>query len=125
MSITGRIKTLFSDAEKTEAVFPRTKIKAVSDDSGIGLNVLIDSKQNKHIPVGLTLNAANWTGNSQKVVVEGVTTDNTLIVTAAPESITIYGKSGVYCSAQENNALTFVCNKVPDINLNVNVLILN
>ena len=44
MSITGKIKTLFSDKENTEALFPRTKISAVSDDDGTGLNVLLDNK---------------------------------------------------------------------------------
>lgn len=42
MSITGKIKTLFSDKNKTEALFPRTKVSAVSDDNGVGLNVLLE-----------------------------------------------------------------------------------
>lgn len=40
---TGKIKTLFSDKEKTEALFPRTKLKAISDDSGIGLDALLEN----------------------------------------------------------------------------------
>lgn len=42
MSITGKIKTLFSDKNKTEVLFPRTKVSAVSDDNGVGLNVLLE-----------------------------------------------------------------------------------
>ena len=42
MSIVGKIKTLFSDKDKTEALFPRTKVSAVSDDNGTGLNVLLE-----------------------------------------------------------------------------------
>lgn len=42
MSSVGKIKTLFSDKENTEALFPRTKVKAVSDDDGVGLNVILD-----------------------------------------------------------------------------------
>ncbi len=38
---TGKIKTLFSDKEKTEALFPRTKVKAITDDNGTGLDVLL------------------------------------------------------------------------------------
>ena len=43
MGIVGKIKTLFSDKDKTEALFPRTKISAVSDDDGTGLNVILDN----------------------------------------------------------------------------------
>ena len=42
MSTQGKIKTLFSDKEKTEALFPRTKISAVSDENGKGLNAILD-----------------------------------------------------------------------------------
>lgn len=42
MSIKGKIKTLFSDKNKTEVLFPRTKVSAVSDDNGVGLNVLLE-----------------------------------------------------------------------------------
>ncbi len=43
MSITGKIKTLFADSAKTEVIFPRTKLSAVTDDNDIGLNVLLDN----------------------------------------------------------------------------------
>lgn len=43
MSITGRIKTLFFDKNNSEAIFPRTKIKAVSDDENRGLDFLLDN----------------------------------------------------------------------------------
>ena len=42
MSTQGKIKTLFSDKEKTEALFPRTKLSAVSDENGKGLNAILD-----------------------------------------------------------------------------------
>lgn len=38
---TGKIKTLFSDIEKTEALFPRTKVNAVSDADGTGLDAIL------------------------------------------------------------------------------------
>ena len=34
MSIQGKIKTLYSNEEKTEALCPRTKVNAVSDENG-------------------------------------------------------------------------------------------
>ena len=39
---TGKIKTLFSDKEKTEALFPRTKVSAISDDNGVGLDAIME-----------------------------------------------------------------------------------
>lgn len=38
---TGKIKALFSDVEKTEPLFPRTKTKAITNDEGVPLDVLL------------------------------------------------------------------------------------
>ena len=38
----GKVKTLFTDKEKTEALFPRTKLSAVSDENGVGLDALME-----------------------------------------------------------------------------------
>ena len=43
----GKIKTLYSDKEKTEALFPRTKISAISDDEGRGLDAILEDIQIK------------------------------------------------------------------------------
>lgn len=40
----GQVKTIYSDAAKQNAVFPRTKVSAVSDNSGNGLQGLLDTK---------------------------------------------------------------------------------
>ena len=40
---TGKIKTLYSDKEKTEALFPKTKINAVSNAEGVGLDAILDN----------------------------------------------------------------------------------
>lgn len=42
MALIGKIVTLFADKEKTLPRFPRTKISAVSDDNGVGLDALLD-----------------------------------------------------------------------------------
>lgn len=44
MATTGRITTFYADHERSVAAFPRTKAKAVSDDSGVALDVLLDEK---------------------------------------------------------------------------------
>lgn len=42
MALTGKIMDFFADKAMTIPAFPRTKVKAVSDDNGVGLNVLLD-----------------------------------------------------------------------------------
>lgn len=42
MPTQGKVKTLFSGEDNTEAVFPRTKISAVSDSDGTGLDAILD-----------------------------------------------------------------------------------
>ena len=125
MSITGKIKTLFADSAKTEALFPRTKTSAVSDDNGVDLNVILENKQEKHKPVSVTLSASSWSNMTQTANVSGVTINSTVVVTPAPVSHSAYGEAGVYCSAQANGTLTFACTDTPKTNLTVNVLILN
>lgn len=38
----GIITTLYSDRTQTEAIFPRTKTSAVSDNEGRGLDAILD-----------------------------------------------------------------------------------
>lgn len=47
MAITGSVKTLYEDKEKTEAIFPRTKMSAVSDENNKGLDAIITDIQNQ------------------------------------------------------------------------------
>ena len=42
MSTQGKIKTLYSDINSEEALFPRTKTNAVSDQNGVGLDAILD-----------------------------------------------------------------------------------
>ena len=47
MALTGKIMDFFADKAMTIPAFPRTKVKAVSDDNNVGLNVLLDAKVSK------------------------------------------------------------------------------
>jgi len=42
MPIEGDIKNLYSNKNKTRALFPITKVKAISDDNGVGLGAILD-----------------------------------------------------------------------------------
>lgn len=43
MSTQGKIKTLYSDREQTEAIFPRTTTNAIFDEDGIGLEAILST----------------------------------------------------------------------------------
>lgn len=77
------------------------------------------------IPTTVQLPATAWVGNIQSVSVEGMTADNTVLVTPAPESYVVWGESVVYCSAQGEDTLTFTCDEVPMADLTANLLIMN
>lgn len=75
--------------------------------------------------ITVTLTSAWWSSNSQTVSVTGVTASNTVIVSPAPSDIGDYADCGVYCSAQGSGTLTFGCDKAPDGDIVVNVLIMS
>lgn len=74
-----------------------------------------------------TLSSSGWTpttgGYTQTVSVTGVTSGNTIMVSAAPASIKEYGECGVYASAQGSGTITFFAETQPSNNLTVNVVI--
>ena len=75
----------------------------------------------------ITLESTAWdpTGTGRiSVAVDGVTAENTIIVSPAPDSIVTYGKCGVYAAAQEEGRLTFACAMQPQESLTVNIVIL-
>ena len=81
--------------------------------------------QKQHITVSAILSINGWSEKTQVINVDGVTSDNTVIVTPAPASRTFYNESDVHCSAQADRMLTFKCEETPKVELVVNVLILD
>ena len=73
----------------------------------------------------VNLPVSGWVENNQTVSVGGVTTSNTVIVTAAPASYEHYNECAVRCSAQAAGTLTFTCTDTPTAALTANVLILS
>ena len=56
--VNGNIEALFKDRKQQEAVFPITKIKAISDNDGVGLDTLLeqmDEQINNKAPAGYGL----------------------------------------------------------------------
>lgn len=74
--------------------------------------------------IAVTLALSGWSNNSQTVSASGVTADNDIIVSPAPESFEDYAKAIVRCTGQSSDWLTFTCKEVPTTSLIVNVMIL-
>ena len=62
MALTGKIMDFFADKAMTIPAFPRTKVKAVSDDDGVGLNVLLENIINSinDLNITITPQSGNW-----------------------------------------------------------------
>lgn len=75
----------------------------------------------------VTLSANAWSGNSQTINISNVTAGSLVTVAPVPtaQNRTAYLEAGVYCSAQGAGTLTFTCEDVPSVNLNVNIQIIN
>lgn len=74
-----------------------------------------------------TLSASGWSNNSQTVTVSGVVADTSAqVIYVSPAnqaSAKAWGSAGVFCSAQGENSLTFVCDSAPSENISVNISI--
>lgn len=66
-----------------------------------------------------------WSNKTQTVAATGVTADNYVLVTPAPESFVDWSEAAVRCTAQSDGQLTFACEEVPTKALTANILIMN
>ena len=76
----------------------------------------------------VSLTVAGWSSNQQTVTVANVTADKTataVIVAPDPaaENYAAYNDSGIRCTAQGANSLTFTCESVPSTAISVNILV--
>lgn len=62
-----------------------------------------------------------WVDNSQTVALKGVTADNPVFISAAPENLEDYCAAGIRCIAQDTEQLTFACSRAPAGVIRVNV----
>ena len=97
--------------------------KTVADAETAATNALT-AKQDKAAQQTATLTVAGWSNGAQTVTVSGVTASNVVIVAPAPDSQDNYTAAGIKCTAQSQNALTFVCTETPAAAVIVNVVIL-
>ena len=74
--------------------------------------------------LSLLLPASGWADGSQSVAAEGVTADNHVLVSAAPESRSAWNDAELYCSGQAQGTLSFTCTGSPTEDISANVVIL-
>jgi len=71
-----------------------------------------------------TLTASTgWTNKQQTVNVEGVTAENTVIVSSAPANYVAYCEAQIRAVSQATGTITFSCEEVPSVNIGVNIII--
>ena len=96
-------------------------------------NLLIGSIAKTQLAAGATytgttgtLAQLDWNVSTleQTITVNGVTTTNAVIVSPDANDIEAYAESGIYCSAQGTDSLTFKCGEIPNVDIDVNILIL-
>ena len=97
MGIKGKIKTLFSDVNKEKAIFPRTKVKAVSDENGVGLDVLLADLPTKNFVTSkiaeAQLGGGGGGGNGEDIDLSGYATKDDIENIDFPVD-SINGKTG-------------------------------
>lgn len=124
MAFNGKIVNLFMD-DQTTVAFPKTKVKAISDDNGVGLEALLENKQEKFKAIEVTLTSADWNKFKQSIVISGIDEDSIIMVVAGSGSKEACETFGVYCSDQSKDSLEFSCGIYPTMDVIMNVLVLN
>lgn len=76
MSIMGEIQALFKDRARTQALFPVTKVKAVSDDNGTGLDAILSDQLAYTKKIGNPHNLLDNSDFRNPVNQRGITTHN-------------------------------------------------
>ena len=113
-----------------DTLYPNTIVEQVLDDWPTSR---LDGTINKtqitpdatYTSTTVTLISGNWSNNTQTVSVPssvGIISTSLVIVSPTPNSFSNYGDSGIYCSAQANNSLTFICESPPSNDIIVNVV---
>ena len=113
-----------------DTLYPNTMVEQVSGDwptnrLGGTISKSQISPDATYTSTTITLSSSSWSNNTQTVSVPtaiGVTENSLILVSPTPNSFLIYGNSGIYCSDQGTNSLTFSCDTEPSDNVVVNIV---
>lgn len=123
---------MYLDSEDTlNPLYPMTTVAAVY---GLTQKLIDLSKADTEVSekldgkikkASVALPADGWNEKSITVNVDGVSNNNTIIVSCAAESYEAYCEAAVRCTGQGDGTLSFACDVVPDSSVTVNIVILN
>lgn len=89
--------------------------------------VSLAKKENKSTTAQVTLLASAWAAEgeefAQTVAVAGMDALKNIVVAPAPESNAAYGEAGVYCFAQDVDALVFRATAETETDIKANILV--
>ena len=73
----------------------------------------------------ISLEASGWQSNQKTITVEGITTENIVLLSPASKAdADTWTAAGVWCTGQGANSLTFSCESVPSSAIGLNLMIL-
>ena len=73
----------------------------------------------------ISLEASGWQSNQKTITVEGITTENIVLLSPASKAdADAWTAAGVWCTGQGANSLTFSCESVPSSAIGLNLMIL-
>lgn len=85
----------------------------------------LSEKQNGYLSAEITLNADDWDQSELTLTaaVPGVTDDCDVDISPAPDDHEAFCKAGVYGLSQADGSITFICHRIPETDLDVNLRI--
>ena len=111
--------------DKQDELVSGTSIKTVNGNSLLGSGNLVISGGATVTTTTVTIAVTDWSNNFCTKNVTGVTASNSVLVTYAPSSKSVYTTADIYCSAQGSGTLTFTCGTTPTASVTVNVMIIS
>jgi len=120
---TAKINDGAITAAKINGQIPLTKGgTGASDAAGARANLVA---QQQHSTVSVTIAVGDWNGTSCSKNISGVTSSNSIIVCANPNSFDAWRNFGVRMSSQGNGTVAFACVSKPNVSVTANIIILN
>lgn len=114
-----------SAAETAQATADAARTAAGNNQAVAGEALaLARGSQAQHRSIRVTLSAGGWANGRQRLAVEKLKADDTVISTPAPESMQLYVDAGVRLLEQGENTLLYSCEEVPagDLTLGLTLL---
>lgn len=124
IAIPSAVSELTNDAgyittyTESDPVFSSSAAATISNDDISSWNA-----KASYVTTTAALSSAAWNSGSMTVTVSGVTSSNLIQVAPAPSCSSYWATSGVLCTAQDTDELTFEYESMPEVDLTANIVI--